>query len=68
MTDARLLNRRKQAMGPAYRLGDHMWGFEDSGVIPDIVTMGKPIGDVRGKGLRNNGVLLDKLSQALDSI
>ena len=27
------------------RLGDYMWGFEDSGVIPDIVTMGKPIGD-----------------------
>ena len=27
------------------RLGDHMWGFEDSGVIPDIVTLGKPIGD-----------------------
>jgi len=27
------------------RLGDHMWGFQDSGVIPDIVTMGKPIGD-----------------------
>lgn len=27
------------------RLGDHMWGFEDSGVVPDIVTMGKPIGD-----------------------
>jgi len=27
------------------RLGDNMWGFEDSGVIPDIVTMGKPIGD-----------------------
>ena len=27
------------------RLGDHMWAFEDSGVIPDIVTMGKPIGD-----------------------
>jgi 4-aminobutyrate aminotransferase-like enzyme len=27
------------------RLGDHRWGFEDSGVIPDIVTMGKPIGD-----------------------
>jgi 4-aminobutyrate aminotransferase-like enzyme len=22
-----------------------MWGFEDSGVIPDIVTIGKPIGD-----------------------
>ncbi|HLF30943.1 MAG TPA: aminotransferase class III-fold pyridoxal phosphate-dependent enzyme [Xanthomonadales bacterium] len=27
------------------RLGDHLWGFEDSGVVPDIVTMGKPIGD-----------------------
>ncbi len=27
------------------RLGDHMWGFEDSGVVPDIVTMGKPIGN-----------------------
>lgn len=27
------------------RLGDNMWGFEDSGVIPDIVTLGKPIGD-----------------------
>lgn len=27
------------------RLGDNIWGFEDSGVIPDIVTMGKPIGD-----------------------
>jgi 4-aminobutyrate aminotransferase-like enzyme len=27
------------------RLGDHYWGFEDSGVIPDIVTMGKPMGD-----------------------
>ena len=27
------------------RLGDNMWGFMDSGVIPDIVTMGKPMGD-----------------------
>jgi 4-aminobutyrate aminotransferase-like enzyme len=27
------------------RLGDHMWGFEDSGVVPDIVTLGKPIGN-----------------------
>jgi len=27
------------------RLGDNMWGFEDSDVVPDIVTMGKPIGD-----------------------
>jgi len=27
------------------RLGDHYWGFEDSAVVPDIVTMGKPVGD-----------------------
>ena len=27
------------------RLGDHMWGFMDSEVVPDIVTMGKPMGD-----------------------
>ena len=27
------------------RLGDNYWGFMDSGVVPDIVTMGKPLGD-----------------------
>ncbi len=27
------------------RIGDHFWGFELQGVIPDIVTMGKPIGN-----------------------
>ena len=27
------------------RLGDNYWGFMDSGVVPDIVTMGKPMGD-----------------------
>ncbi len=27
------------------RLGDHYWGFQDSDVVPDIVTMGKPLGD-----------------------
>ena len=27
------------------RLGDHYWGFMDSDVVPDIVTMGKPMGD-----------------------
>lgn len=26
------------------RLGDHYWGFMDAGVVPDIVTMGKPMG------------------------
>jgi 4-aminobutyrate aminotransferase-like enzyme len=26
------------------RLGDHLWGFTDYGVIPDIVTLGKPMG------------------------
>ncbi len=27
------------------RTGDHVWCFEDQGVVPDIVTMGKPIGN-----------------------
>jgi 4-aminobutyrate aminotransferase-like enzyme len=26
------------------RMGDNFWGFMDSSVIPDIVTMGKPMG------------------------
>ena len=27
------------------RLGTHFWGFEVQGVVPDIVTMGKPLGN-----------------------
>lgn len=27
------------------RTGNHVWCFEDQGVVPDIVTMGKPIGN-----------------------
>ncbi|MBI87558.1 MAG: aspartate aminotransferase family protein [Euryarchaeota archaeon] len=27
------------------RVGTHMWAFEETGVIPDIVVMGKPIGN-----------------------
>jgi len=27
------------------RVGTHMWGFETQGVVPDIVTMGKPMGN-----------------------
>ncbi|MDE2637167.1 MAG: aminotransferase class III-fold pyridoxal phosphate-dependent enzyme [Chloroflexota bacterium] len=27
------------------RVGDHFWSFELSGVVPDIVTMGKPMGN-----------------------
>ncbi len=27
------------------RLGDSMWGFSRHGVLPDIVTMGKPMGN-----------------------
>ena len=27
------------------RVGSHMWGFETQGVVPDIVTLGKPIGN-----------------------
>jgi len=27
------------------RAGSHFWMFETQGVVPDIVTMGKPIGN-----------------------
>jgi 4-aminobutyrate aminotransferase-like enzyme/Ser/Thr protein kinase RdoA (MazF antagonist) len=27
------------------RLGSHFWGFQGQGVVPDIVTMGKPLGN-----------------------
>lgn len=27
------------------RLGSHPWGFQAQGVVPDIVTMGKPLGN-----------------------
>jgi len=27
------------------RVGSHFWGFELQGVVPDIVTMGKPLGN-----------------------
>ena len=27
------------------RVGTHFWGFETQGVVPDIVTLGKPIGN-----------------------
>jgi len=26
------------------RTGEHMWGFEHYGVVPDVVTLGKPMG------------------------
>jgi 4-aminobutyrate aminotransferase-like enzyme len=27
------------------RMGSHFWGFEKEGVVPDIVTLGKPMGN-----------------------
>ena len=27
------------------RVGSHFWGFETQGIVPDIVTLGKPIGN-----------------------
>ena len=32
------------------RVGSHFWGFETQGVVPDIVTMGKPIGNAHPMG------------------
>ena len=27
------------------RIGSHFWGFASQGVVPDIVVMGKPLGN-----------------------
>ena len=27
------------------RLGEHFWGFEQQGVVPDVVVLGKPLGN-----------------------
>ncbi|MEM7439651.1 MAG: aminotransferase class III-fold pyridoxal phosphate-dependent enzyme [Pseudomonadota bacterium] len=27
------------------RLGSHMWGYDYQGIVPDVVTMGKPMGN-----------------------
>jgi 4-aminobutyrate aminotransferase-like enzyme len=27
------------------RVGSHLWGFQTQGVVPDVVTLGKPIGN-----------------------
>jgi 4-aminobutyrate aminotransferase-like enzyme len=27
------------------RMGDHMWGYHHYGVVPDLVTLGKPMGN-----------------------
>src|SRR4026207_1146162 len=35
------------------RVGSHFWGFETQGVVPDIVTLGKPLGN--GHPLRAGG-------------
>jgi 4-aminobutyrate aminotransferase-like enzyme/Ser/Thr protein kinase RdoA (MazF antagonist) len=34
-----------EVQGGFGRLGTHFWGFEAQGVVPDIVTLGKPIGN-----------------------
>ena len=33
------------------RVGDAMWAFEEHGVVPDIVTLGKPIGNGHPMGV-----------------
>jgi 4-aminobutyrate aminotransferase-like enzyme len=51
----RELVRRTQSAGALFvadevqsgfgRFGEHMWGFQAFGVVPDIVTLGKPMGN-----------------------
>lgn len=46
------------------RVGTHFWGFETQGVVPDIVTMGKPIGNGHPLGAV---VTTREIAEAFDS-
>ena len=45
------------------RLGDYFWGFEAQGVIPDIVILGKPMGNGHPMGAV---VTTDEIAQAFE--
>jgi hypothetical protein len=48
------------------RLGSSMWGFERHGLVPDIATMGKPMGNgVPIAGLVMQGSLAEQLGRDL---
>ncbi|MDA7966499.1 aminotransferase class III-fold pyridoxal phosphate-dependent enzyme [Ruegeria sp.] len=47
------------------RTGDNFWGFQNHGISPDIVTMGKPMGDGHPMaGLALSAELADAFGQA----
>ena len=47
------------------RLGDQMWAYQDDAVVPDIVTMGKPMGNGHPvSALLTHRELIESLDQA----
>ena len=49
------------------RLGDHMWGYQDDCVSPDILTMGKPMGNGHPvSALLTQRRIIDSLDDAYD--
>ncbi len=49
------------------RLGDHMWGYQDDCVAPDILTMGKPMGNGHPvSALLTHRKIVDSLDEAYD--
>ena len=47
------------------RLGEKMWGYQDDAVVPDIITMGKPMGNGHPvSALLTHKDLIDSLDQA----
>ncbi len=46
------------------RIGTHFWGFEAQGVVPDIVVLGKPMGNGHPIGAV---VTTDKIAEAFDN-
>ncbi|MPZ68573.1 MAG: aminotransferase class III-fold pyridoxal phosphate-dependent enzyme [Actinobacteria bacterium] len=49
------------------RLGAHLWGFERFGVTPDIVTLGKPMGNGHPvAAVLTTSAIVDRFAQTMD--
>ena len=49
------------------RLGDNMWGYQDDSVVPDVLTMGKPMGNGHPvSALLTHRKIVDALDEAYE--
>ncbi len=49
------------------RLGEHLWGFERFGVVPDVVTLGKPMGNGHPvAAVLTTSTIVDRFAETMD--